>query len=80
MDMSKENRRCFPLVFGLLSTKKEDIYKSFLKELRTALGDREIKIEVMITDFEKAAINAVDSELIIPYVTVINEEMLIPST
>ena len=67
MDMSKENRRCFPLVFGLLSTKKEDIYKSFLKELRTALGDREIKTEVVITDFEKAAINVVDSELTIPY-------------
>ena len=64
---TKETGKVFPLVYSLMTNKSEELYRCFLKEIDTALGNRERKTEVIITDFEKAAMNAVDKELNVDY-------------
>ena len=55
--------RTFPFVYFLLSNKTEETYRKALKELEKAMGQREVTTRLIITDFEKAMINAVKHEL-----------------
>jgi len=64
---NQENGRSFPLVYSLLSSKTELLYRELIKELKNAIGERHMMTQVVITDFEKAAMNAVDKELEIDY-------------
>jgi hypothetical protein len=53
----RTRREAFPLVYGLLPNKTQEIYVRFFKIVKDALG--EFSPDHLILDFETAAINAI---------------------
>lgn len=53
-----------PLVYALISSKSEELYKKLFQELNNWADELslDLKPDFVLTDFEKAAINAVNSE------------------
>ena len=64
----EDNSRIFPMVYVLMTSRSEEIYKRLFEEL-FELGeqdgeqdDQDLSPPIIITDFEQAVINAVQSE------------------
>src|ERR1043166_4851337 len=60
----EENSRIFPMVYVLMTSRSEESYKRVFEEL-TELGnqaDLDLSPPIVITDFEQAAINAIQFE------------------
>ena len=55
-----ENSRILPLVYSLITSKSEEIYRSLFEELVDFAGENGITLQpsIIITDFELASINA----------------------
>ena len=55
-----ENSRILPLVYSLVTSKSEEIYKSLFEELIdfAAENDLTLQLSIILTDFELASINA----------------------
>ena len=59
-----ENSQIMPLVYALMSSKSEGYYKKLFQELIEFSEDQNIDLQpqFILTDFEKAAINAINAE------------------
>ncbi|XP_036148172.1 uncharacterized protein LOC118647419 [Monomorium pharaonis] len=63
---SDSNSRVVPLVYALISSKSEEIYKRLFQELNDWADEFSFHLQpvFVLTDFEKAVINAVNSEFL----------------
>lgn len=61
---TEDNSRILPLVYALMTNKSEELYKRFFQDLINFAEDNDIELKpsTIITDFEKAAINASHNE------------------
>jgi hypothetical protein len=59
-----ENSRIMPLVYALMSSKSEECYKRLFQDLIEFSEEHDIDLQprYILTDFEKAAINAIQAE------------------
>lgn len=54
-----EQGKCFPLVYVFMTHKHQQLYEEVFEEIKGHFGDNDIEADYIITDFEKAAINAI---------------------